>query len=284
MHKPVLCTILILGLFVSCDFFAPKRKGDAVARVGDKFLYQENLDFLETSGLSAEDSALVTSGYINKWATQQLMLNGAKRNITTEEQQRLNDLVDQYRTDLYAQSYKDALLSKELDSTIDMAVAEEFYEANKKNFKLNEQLFKLRYIRMGQVDYNAIEIKKRFKRFNEDDRKYLDSIAVQFPAKSLNDSIWVSQLEIIKNVPAVTTENVDKLLRKTDFLELKDSLGLYLIVVKDRLERNAEAPLSYVEQTVRQIILNKRKLSLLKQIEKDITSDAIKNKRFEIYK
>lgn len=68
-----------------------------------------------------------------------------------------------------------------------------------------------------------------------------------------------------------------------DFLELRDSLGLYLISIKEHLMRNDEAPLEYVMPTVKQIILNKRKLELIKELEKDITKDAIKNKQFEIY-
>ncbi|MCJ7758135.1 MAG: peptidyl-prolyl cis-trans isomerase, partial [Gillisia sp.] len=35
--------------------------------------------------------------------------------------------------------------------------------------------------------------------------------------------------------------------------------------------------------TIKQIILNKRKAELVKELEKDITRDAIENKQFEIY-
>ena len=83
--------------------------------------------------------------------------------------------------------------------------------------------------------------------------------------------------------PPVTIDNSSRLLNKTDFLQLRDSLGLYLIAIKDRLDRNDDAPLSYVLPTVKQILLNRRKLELIKQLEKDITKDAIKNKQFELY-
>ena len=36
-------------------------------------------------------------------------------------------------------------------------------------------------------------------------------------------------------------------------------------------------------ETIRQIVINKRKLEFIKQLEKDITKDAIKNKQFEIF-
>ena len=73
------------------------------------------------------------------------------------------------------------------------------------------------------------------------------------------------------------------MLKKTNFLQLRDSLGLYLVAVKSTLERNQNAPLEYVRPTINQIIKNKRKLALIQKLEKEIKDDAIKNKQFEIY-
>ena len=73
------------------------------------------------------------------------------------------------------------------------------------------------------------------------------------------------------------------MLKKTNFIQLRDSLGLYLIAVKNTLGRNDIAPLEYVRPTINQIINNKRKLALIKRLEKEIKDDAIKNKKFEIY-
>jgi hypothetical protein len=53
--------------------------------------------------------------------------------------------------------------------------------------------------------------------------------------------------------------------------------------VKDVRIQNNYAPLEYVSSSIEQIVINKRKLELIKQLEKDITKDAIKNKQFEIY-
>ena len=60
-------------------------------------------------------------------------------------------------------------------------------------------------------------------------------------------------------------------------------LETYLIYVNDALKKNDQAPLEYAKPTVEQILLNKQKLELVKQLEKDITKDAIKNNQFEIY-
>ena len=279
-----LVVALMPVLLVSCDLLGSKAPvGVPVARVGDHYLNQEDIAKLVTSDMSADDSTTLVNSYINRWATQRLLMNNAQRNITLEEQDRLNKLVDQYKLDLYAQAYKDALVARNLDSAITDAEASKFYDENKENFKLNESLLKLRYLEMSDTDYNIDEIKKRFSRFNNEDKRYLDSISVQFKAQYLNDSTWISLDKVIAKIPPVSIDNSDRLLNKTDFLQLRDSLGLYLIAVKDRLNRNDDAPLSYVLPTVKQILLNRRKLELIKQLEKDITKDAIKNKQFELY-
>jgi hypothetical protein len=44
------------------------------------------------------------------------------------------------------------------------------------------------------------------------------------------------------------------------------------------------SPFEYIKPTLKEVILNKRKLELIKKFEKEITDDAIKNNDYEIYK
>lgn len=73
------------------------------------------------------------------------------------------------------------------------------------------------------------------------------------------------------------------MLKKSNFVQLQDSLGVYLVKIEDVLNPNDTPPLSYIKPTLKQIILNKRKLELIKKFEADITKDAIETKNFEIY-
>ena len=161
--------------------------------------------------------------------------------------------------------------------------AEEFYTENNETFKLNEELIKFRYIRIDENRSDISKLKERFKRFNEEDKILLDSISIQFSSYSLNDSIWIKLSQAVNKIPVVNSENKDELLKKSNFIQLKDSLGVYLMQINDVLLRNETAPLEYVKPTIDQIVINKRKLELIRELEKDITSDAIKNKQFEIY-
>ena len=276
--------LFICSALVSCNFFKQVDDRVAIARVNDSFLYEDDIKGLISEGTSKEDSTLLVQNYIKSWATQQLLFDGARLNLSENKQETFNRLVNQYKNDLYAKAYLEALVSRSVDTTVNFNDAEVYYNENKDIFKLNEELIKFRYIHVIESINNFKTIEERFKRFNAEDKKELDSISIQFKSYSLNDSIWVKAAQVMGKIPALNAVNKDELLKKSNFIQLKDSLGVYLMQINDVLLRNETAPLEYVKPTIDQIVINKRKLELIKQIEKDITKDAIKNKQFEIFK
>ncbi|MBD0833273.1 peptidylprolyl isomerase [Aestuariibaculum sediminum] len=277
-------SIVLLLLVTSCHFFKEVDDQVPVARVNDSYLYYEDIEELVSDGTSKEDSILLVQNYINQWATQQLLIDGARLNLNEATQNNFNKLVNQYKNDLYSKAYLEALVAREIDSVITKQEAERYYELNKGAFKLNEELIKFRYIHLDEDMNNYKSVVERFKRFNNNDKRVLDSLSIQFKSYSLNDSIWIKANQVVNKIAVINSENKDELLKKSNFVQLKDSLGVYLMQVNDVLLPKETAPLEYVKPTINQIVINKRKLELIKKLEKDITKDAIKNKQFEIYK
>ncbi|MBB3123495.1 hypothetical protein FHS04_000998 [Mesoflavibacter sabulilitoris] len=281
--KQYIYIAIILSLFQSCDYFRSTEEEEAIARVNDVYLFNEDLKKALPENLSVEDSTIFANNFINQWATQQLLVQGAEVNLSDKKLEKFDRLVQQYKNDLYSKAYLEALVAKNLDTVVSLEAASTYYESNKEAFKLNENLIKFRYINVEPNRLDLEDIKKKFKRFNTKDKKELDSIAIQFKSFTLNDSVWIRLDQAINKIPVVTIENKDELLKKSNFIQLKDSLGLYLMQINDVLLRNSTAPLEYVKPTINQIVINKRKLELIKQLEKDIKKDAINNKQFEIY-
>ena len=50
------------------------------------------------------------------------------------------------------------------------------------------------------------------------------------------------------------------------------------------MPKDSPTPLQFIKPTIKQVIINNRKLELVRTLEKEITEDAIKNKDYEIYK
>ncbi len=277
---------ILLLLFISisaCSFFKKKTETPIIARVNETYLYLKDIKPLLTEGITKDDSLLRVNNYINQWATEQLLIDGAKFNLSEEKQQEYNNLVTQYKNDLYTKAYVEALVKQSIDTLVTQHEIEETYQSNLEIFKLNEDLIKFRYINISDSNEGVTDVEKRFRRFNLEDKKVLDSMSIQFKSYSLNDSIWIRLRQAVSKIPILSIDHKKELLKKTNFIRHKDSLGLYLMRIKDVLKRNETAPIEYVTPTIKQIIINKRKLEFVKKLETDITRDAIKNKQFEIF-
>jgi len=281
--KQILYILIFCLLATSCDFFKSADNRKPIARVNDAYLYKEDVADVVPEGASKEDSTLMVNAYVNRWARQLLLMDGALVNLSEDKQTDFSRLVDQYKNDLFTKAYLEGLVKKNIDTVVHSDEAKVFYEANKESFKLNDDLLKFRYISLPLNPIDVDTITNRFKRFKNKDKRYLDSISVQFRSYSLNDSIWIKFSQVAEKIPVVSIENKYQLLKKTNFLQLKDSLNLYLMQVNDVRLQNDYAPLEYVSTSIKQIVINKRKLELIKQLENDITKDAIKNNQFQIY-
>ena len=66
-------------------------------------------------------------------------------------------------------------------------------------------------------------------------------------------------------------------------MQKEDSLGVYLLRINKVLYRNDIAPKSYVNSSIKRMILHKRKLEITNKIERTLVSDAIEKKQFELY-
>ncbi len=275
--------ILLLLAIVSCQNFKNQAKEEVVARVNKVYLYKSDIEKLVPKNTSRGDSINIVNNYINTWATRQLFIDKAKLNLTEEELKEFEDLVESYQSTLYINAYKNAVINKSINMEITEEDLQTYYDQNLKNFNLNEELVKLRYLHLPPDYKNIVATKQQLNRFNEEDVEELKEKKAEFLTYSLNDSVWIKFDQVLNKIPILKKQDKIKLLRERNFIQLKDSTGVYLVLIKDLLRRKEIAPIEYIKPTIRQIILNKRKLELIKKIEKEITKDAVENKQFEVY-
>jgi len=277
MIKHVVLYIGLVVVLISCN--KQDASEDAIARVYDKFLYEEDIVKSLPDNLTKEDSVLIRNSIINDWATEELLLNKAKINLEDENDD-INKLVEDYKKDLLIEKYKQAVLQQELDTVITQMDLDEYYENNKNIFKLNEDLVQLKYIYFNHELNDEKEFIKLFKLDTEESDSELIDRELEFNSFNFNDSIWVSYKSVQKKLPWLKEENN---IKKDQFIQKEDSLGVYLVAVKNVLYRNDIAPKSYVIPSIKQMILHKRKLELTKKIEQTLVNDAINKKQFEQY-
>ena len=281
--KNLIYFLLILFTLQSCNYFTFKNnEKEAVARVNDIYLYKEDLANIFNSGLSKQDSILLANSYINNWVKQQLLLSKAQLNLE-DSQSNFDELVKKYREDLFINSYKEAVVKQYLDYEIKPEDIDKFYNENGQNFKLNEELLKLKYIKIGKDLSHKNEIIRLFESSKKKDLDTLQAREIFLKSHHLNDSIWVKLSDLYAKVPILKEMDKQDLLKKDNFVKKEDSLSLYLVKIKNVLNRNEIAPKSYITPSIKQMILHQRKLKLLKEIEETLVEDAQNKKQFEIY-
>lgn len=276
--------IIIFTVLTTCDLPRAKASIKPLARANDALLFKDDVDFSFIDGMAKSDSIIFVQNVINDWATNQLLIDGAIQNLNNKTQLDFEQLIQQYKRDLYSSAYLEVLVGNNLDSLVSYQELQEVYLLNKELFTLKEDLLKLRYININTSLSNLNEVKQMFKRFNSDDKSKLDSMSIQFNSFYLRDTTWIKKEDVISKIKPLEQGFNKVLLKKSNFIELKDSLGLYLIQIKEVLQRGKTAPVEYVSPTLKQIVINNRKLKLIRKLKSDIVNDAIKNKKFETYK
>ena len=278
-----LLIVCITFAISSCNYFTIKTDNrKAIARVNDSYLYEDQLEKLFMEELSENDSIILVNNFINNWIKQQLLLSKAELNLESKTED-LKQLVKKYEEDLFINSYKEAVVQEYLNAEISEADIAEFYAENNENFKLNEELVKLIYIKIGKEVLNQKSLITLFKSKKKDDLDSLRAKEIFLKSHHLNDSIWVKYSDLLVEIPLLKSVDKNRLLKKDYFLEKEDSISLYLVAIKEVLKRNDLAPKSYVTPTIKQMILHQRKLLLIRDMEKSLVDDANKKQQFEIY-
>ena len=282
LHSKKRILILILTLLNSCNNWIQVNE-EVVARIGTSYLYKKDLVDIIKTPISESDSLLKLNSFIDNWARKQLILQQAKIILPESTLIELETMVKDYRDDLFINSYRKAVINKNLDTIINYSEINMFLNNNKEIFRLKAPLFKVRYIHVPPYNVDKEKIKLSFQRFNYNDKVFLDSLSYQFSTYILSDSLWINKSNLISKVSFLNQNNFDRLIKKSKFYNIEDTLGVYLFFIKDLLKEGELAPNEIFTSKIKNIILNKRKQELIKQFEKDILQDAIKSKTFEKY-
>lgn len=283
MYKLLQYIILILAVS-SCSYFKKPQEPESIARVGDVFLYKSDIKDLVPKGTSKNDSIAIVKSFIGRWATQKILYNAAEYNLSDAQIESFNDLINQYKVDLYTKAYLEELVKQQIDTVVTEAQINSYYNSNKQYFKNSSELIKLRYINLVKENQKLDKIRAKFSSFTKNDKKDLQEQAIQFKSYAFNDSMWVDINQVYKKLPFINVNNKEEYIVSGKNFQYPDSTTIWLVKVNNVLSKNEATPLQFLRPTIKQVIINNRKLQLVKTIEKEITNDAIKNNKYEIYK
>tara|TARA_Y100000996_G_scaffold66788_1_gene45158 strand:- start:1426 stop:2292 length:867 start_codon:yes stop_codon:yes gene_type:complete len=275
--------IFLLFIIISCDDLSKASQDELIARVNNNYLYKSDIDNLNIEFSSSYDSIIKVKSYINTWAKNYLFYEKALLNISISQKQIIDKLINNYKFDIYNNTYKENIVKYKIDTIITENQLIDYYKRNFSNFLLKEPLYKIRFIGLPRDNIDRKFISNRFTRFSKEDKVFLDSISFQFTESFLNDSIWINKKTLLKIAPFINPEKVLSI-KKPQYFQFEQSLQLYLFKIEDYLKENEVSPFSHIKNSIRNLVFNQRKFEFLKKFDQEIINDAIENKKFEIYK
>ena len=195
-------------------------------------------------------------------------------------------MVENYRIELYTQAYYNTVASIGKDTLIEEEALRELYEKEKSSLLLDEDLIKLRYIALSSSYTKPDEIEERFKRYNEEDRLFIDSLSSHnyLTEVYLKDSLWVRSSSIIERIRPLTYQNAKSYLKPYQFFSLQDSIGYYYGQVLDTRKKGDIAPFTFAESELQQILDNRNQFDRIDNIQKQLLKDALRKGDFEIFR
>ncbi|PCH91402.1 MAG: hypothetical protein COB85_09120 [Bacteroidetes bacterium] len=282
-RAPLLVLVFLFVSFSSCTLKSPSGQGEIVATVYAEHLYKSDIERDLSKVLRGEDSSIYVKNYIDNWVKERLMLNKAMLNLKQDEEIDIDRKLNDYKTSLIIYAYKKELLRQQLDTAISFDDILGVYEPNKKNFRLKNNIVRMLYIKVRKPVNGVREFRRLIASDNEEDRTSLSDYCQEYSTSfSLNDSNWVDFDQVIEKIP-MEVVNQESFLRSKTYIEVEDSLSLYFLRITAYLLKDDISPVQYQVGNIRSTILNKRKLGLMRKLERNIYQDAKTNGDFTLY-
>ena len=278
VFKQLFLFFCIMVFLISCG--GNNQEGISVARVYDKTLSLKELQQALPIGLSKKDSVAFAKDFIDQWIKRNVVLKRAESNLT-ENQKDVSQQLEDYRVSLLIFAYERELIRQKLDTTINPAEIESYYKQNSANFELRSNIIRLKYIKLPIKTPNADKAKRWFVSQRPDDFKRLEQFVNLYAVNFLlDDSNWLLLEDVIKEIPMGNYSMADFNSNKR-FLELDDKDYHYLVSINGFMVKDSNAPLSFEKDNIRNIILNKRKIKLVEQMQLDALNDAMNENTIE---
>ena len=214
--------ILLLGLS-SCQYFS-KSEDVVLVSVLEKQLLLSDIQSLLQGIDSKDDSVDFVQNWIESWVKEQLMVQQAQNNLTTQLES-VKKQIESYQNSLLIYHYQQALVSQKMDTTVYDYQIQEYYKEHKKEFELKDHIVQMIYVKVDEDAPKMSKLKKWYISDEENDQLMLEEYCYQFADEfSLDDSTWVYFSDVLSKIP-INANNPEDYLAHKKFDILNDSTG-----------------------------------------------------------
>ncbi len=275
---------LITGILISSSCVQQKDevKEKPVARVYGEYLHPSDLIDKIPEGLDYEDSIRISRRLIEEWIQNRLLLKQAEIHLP-ENLREIEKQVEEYRSSLLIFKYKQSLLSQNLDSLVKEEEIERYYEENASNYVLESDIVQVTYIKVPVSAPRISDVRRWYRSDREDYAKLLREYCAEYAeAYAINDSTWIQFADLIDTTP-LNIDNPSRYLNYNKNIESRGTDHYHFIRINNRKKEGEVKPLSMVDENIRTVLINKRKLEYLQDLENTVYREGLSRNQVEIY-
>jgi len=274
--------ILILLILAGCRNSSDDGDSSILARVNDEYLYESEIRDLIPDNISPRDSIVLVKNYINNWITKQVLINQAERNLS-REQMDFSRQLQEYRNSLLIYQYEKELLFQKLDTVVKDYEIFSYYNDFRENFILKEDIYTINFLQMPAGSEAAEVIENLFTSGNPELKDSIITLMVNVAGMyDFSDKNWMSLNSLKSSFPGIFSSLDNQEISNSNFRDANGPV-ITLISVGEMKNEGQVAPLPYVSDNIREIIINKRRAEFIKNMHNEIVRKAYQNKEAEIY-
>lgn len=265
--------LLILSIiFISCS---NKEENEiVVVTVNDEELTLKKIK--KDLGNDVDENSISYKVYINNWIKNQVLIDNAKENLA-ENEKNFEKKINDYYNSLLKYSFEQKIIQQELDTNVSFEEIKEYYDSNMVNFELKENIVKVRYVKVNKKnkDLNKFKYLIQYKDSLTKD-KFLDLVEKNKVFSFIGDDDWMP-LEEVKSLIPIKLYNEEHFLSHYKYTEAPDNEDIWIVYFKEHRLKDNISPIKLVNNKIRNIIINKRKLKILNELDQRLINQATKS-------
>lgn len=285
MRNIIVAIIVGLGL-ISCEgkLIFKKKKAEnekIIVQYKEHFLTDKDINLILPQDVSEEDSLKLVQSYIEEWVKQKAIVDKAEENIDELILKEIDNKMVEYRQDLLVNAYNNYLIEKNIKDSVTDEEIQAYFDENKESFPLSKSIVRFRAITVDKED--AAKAESLFNSGKDDDFDELMKLVLTsgLPYHD-KDSAWYSVDVLSAQFPKLGEDNNLNQLLNRRRIKLNDESLVTMIRVLNLKPKGSEAPYDFVKPTIKNLLLNKRKLNLLGDLQKELYKEAINKNQIKI--
>ena len=280
--RSIIATFLISLVTLAATGCGGGKKDHALARVFDKYLYEDDIQDIVPAGTAPDDSAAIVANYIQQWIQEMVVLEKAENNISDDFEKELQN----YKNSLITYNYERLIVEQQLDTNVADTAIQNYYNKHRETFTLKNNILRTVYVKMPAKSKNVQKIRTILSGNDLSDKKIVELerlAANEATAYNFDQSAWITFFDFQHIIP-VKTYNEEFYLKNIKNIYFTDNENAYIAKILDSKVADELSPIDFEYQNIKNIILNQRKVEIVDKMRSNLREKAEADKEIEIFK